>query len=132
MQITLPCCIPWKRPAQSGRKRYDSQASLKLSLSPFIRLAMVKQGFKLTDKPLKIQMTFHFHAPKKMFKMFTLDKPVHCLKHIDVDNLAKFYLDLMNQIVYLDDSQVVDLHVQKFYTPKDDYTEIFITELSND
>jgi len=36
-----------------------------------------------------------------------------CLKKPDADNVAKSVLDAMNGVVYADDSQVVDLVVQK-------------------
>ena len=36
-------------------------------------------------------------------------------KKPDVDNILKAFLDAMNGIVYLDDCQVVDLHVKKVY-----------------
>lgn len=45
-----------------------------------------------------------------------------CLKDIerpikkpDIDNIAKCFLDAMNNIVYLDDTQVLTLHVTKVY-----------------
>jgi Holliday junction resolvase RusA-like endonuclease len=41
-----------------------------------------------------------------------IEKPV---KKPDIDNVAKCFLDAMNGIVYLDDSQVVALHVTKEY-----------------
>ena len=36
-------------------------------------------------------------------------------KKPDLDNIAKCFLDAMNDIVYLDDKQVVSLHVTKVY-----------------
>ena len=36
-------------------------------------------------------------------------------KKPDLDNIAKCFLDGMNDIVYLDDKQVVNLHVTKVY-----------------
>ena len=37
------------------------------------------------------------------------------MKKPDLDNIAKCFLDGMNDIVYLDDKQVVNLHVTKVY-----------------
>jgi Holliday junction resolvase RusA-like endonuclease len=37
-------------------------------------------------------------------------------KKPDIDNIAKTYLDGMNGVVFLDDTQVVDLHVKKVYS----------------
>ena len=33
----------------------------------------------------------------------------------DVDNYAKCILDCMNGVVFLDDRQIIDLHIKKFY-----------------
>jgi Holliday junction resolvase RusA-like endonuclease len=48
-------------------------------------------------------------------------------KKPDLDNIAKAFLDAMNEIVYLDDKQVVGLHVTKVYaeTPA---VEVMVTE----
>jgi Holliday junction resolvase RusA-like endonuclease len=35
---------------------------------------------------------------------------------IDVDNIAKFYLDALNEILYDDDAQIVSLNVIKRYS----------------
>lgn len=37
-------------------------------------------------------------------------------KKPDLDNIAKIVCDGLNQIVYHDDSQIVDLHVKKYYS----------------
>lgn len=40
------------------------------------------------------------------------EKPI---KKPDIDNIAKCFLDAMNEIVYKDDTQVLTLHVTKVY-----------------
>lgn len=40
-------------------------------------------------------------------------------KKPDIDNIVKAVLDGMNGIVYLDDKQVVDLHLTKVYSSKE-------------
>jgi len=37
------------------------------------------------------------------------------IKKPDIDNIAKCFLDAMNEIVYMDDTQVLTLHVTKVY-----------------
>ena len=37
------------------------------------------------------------------------------IKKPDIDNIAKCFLDAMNEIVYLDDTQVLTLHITKVY-----------------
>ena len=41
---------------------------------------------------------------------------VHHFHKPDCDNLAKFYMDCMNNLVYRDDSQICDLRVKKVYS----------------
>ena len=41
--------------------------------------------------------------------------PFACITSPDIDNLAKFVLDGMNQLVYEDDKQVVKLVVYKLF-----------------
>jgi Holliday junction resolvase RusA-like endonuclease len=45
-----------------------------------------------------------------------LERPT---KKPDIDNIVKAILDGMNGIVYLDDKQVVDLHLTKVYSSKE-------------
>jgi Holliday junction resolvase RusA-like endonuclease len=37
-------------------------------------------------------------------------------KKPDIDNIAKTYLDAMNGVIFVDDTQVIDLHVKKLYS----------------
>ena len=37
------------------------------------------------------------------------------IKKPDIDNVAKCFLDAMNEIVYKDDTQVLNLHIKKVY-----------------
>ena len=41
-----------------------------------------------------------------------LERPI---KQPDIDNIAKCFLDAMNEIVYKDDTQVLTLHITKVY-----------------
>lgn len=116
--------IPWKRPAQSGKHRYDSQKDLKAQLIPFFVKAMNNRPpFK---GPISIIMVFWFKLPlnKKQGTPHTV-KP-------DADNLAKMYLDTMtNAGVYLDDAQVNSLSLQKYYQYKDAEPYVYIALTAN-
>lgn len=46
----------------------------------------------------------------------------------DIDNLIKFYMDVLTGIVYNDDSCVVKVEANKFYSQKR-YTKIVLTKL---
>jgi Holliday junction resolvase RusA-like endonuclease len=53
----------------------------------------------------------------------------------DVDNLAKFVLDSLNQIIYVDDKQIASLHVLKIYDDghySSGATDVLIQRLTHD
>jgi Holliday junction resolvase RusA-like endonuclease len=43
-------------------------------------------------------------------------KPSNPFPKEDIDNCAKAILDALNEIAYLDDKQIVELHIKKEYT----------------
>jgi hypothetical protein len=45
-----------------------------------------------------------------------LNGVVYHFKRPDCDNLAGFYLDCMNEVIFNDDAQICDLHVRKIYS----------------
>jgi Holliday junction resolvase RusA-like endonuclease len=47
-------------------------------------------------------------------------------KKPDIDNIIKAFLDSMNEIIYLDDTQVIELHSTKVYG--EPYVEVLIQE----
>jgi len=51
----------------------------------------------------------------KQMKKYALEGILKPTKKPDADNVLKCFLDAMNGIVYLDDKQVVNLHVTKVY-----------------
>ena len=54
-----------------------------------------------------------------------LERPT---KKPDIDNIVKAILDGMNGVVYLDDKQVVDLHLTKVYSSKEG-VDIMVKEI---
>jgi crossover junction endodeoxyribonuclease RusA len=49
----------------------------------------------------------------------------------DIDNVLKVLLDAMNGIVYIDDSQIIELHIKKVCNTQINKIEIEISELAN-
>jgi Holliday junction resolvase RusA-like endonuclease len=75
-----------------------------------------------TSPPLETPVTVAIYIRVEIPKSFSKQKRKDALENIikptkkpDIDNCAKCHLDAMNGIVYLDDKQVVDLHVTKVY-----------------
>jgi len=71
------------------------------------------------ETPVTVAIYIRMEIPKSFSKQKRKDalegitKP---LKTPDLDNCAKCFLDSMNQVVYLDDKQVVNLHVTKVWS----------------
>lgn len=116
--------IAWKRAGhrsvRSGNKNlaiiYDKQKREK----EMVRWQMRSQ-FKeaILSVPLLVDIIFRMPIPKTTsgkMKTQMLNGAVHHFHKPDCDNLAKFYLDCMNELVYKDDGQIYDLHVKKTYS----------------
>jgi Holliday junction resolvase RusA-like endonuclease len=74
---------------------------------------------EVLETPLAVYLYFRLPIPKSYPKkrleacLRGLERPT---KKPDIDNLAKSVLDGLNGIVYLDDGQIVSLHVTKVYS----------------
>ena len=70
------------------------------------------------DTPVTVAIYIRVGIPASYSKQKRKDALSGVLKPTkkpDLDNVAKCFLDSMNQIVYLDDKLVVNLHVTKVY-----------------
>lgn len=68
--------------------------------------------------PLHVDMTFYLPIPKgtsKIKKTQMNNQAIFPTKRPDIDNLAYIVTNAMKQIVYEDDSQIVDLCLHKRY-----------------
>lgn len=60
--------------------------------------------------PLEVEFTFCFPLPKKpTHKHYFHSRP-------DIDNLVKYYMDMLNTIAWNDDRQIVKLIAEKIYS----------------
>ncbi len=86
---------------------------------------------KLIEAPVSINLWFGMPIPKSTSKKRSqamLSQNIQHTKKPDIDNLIKFYLDVMNGEVFKDDSQIYQVMGTKFYSdnPKTEiqiYTE---------
>ena len=70
------------------------------------------------DTPVTVAIYIRVGIPasySKQKRKDALSGIIKPMKKPDLDNVAKCFLDSMNEIVYLDDKQVVNLHVTKVY-----------------
>ena len=114
-------------------RAYDSQKLEKQATRCLIMQEMAKnrQIRRLRDA-ISIEMTFHTPVPKSWSKkkaMAVLGMPD--TRKPDIDNYAKFLLDVMNNLVYDDDSQVTTLWCEKKYSDKP-RVEIILQEVADE
>jgi Holliday junction resolvase RusA-like endonuclease len=83
---------------------------------------MAKKAIGASD-PLKRPVTVCLYVRLPIPKSYPKGRVKACLdglerpcKKPDIDNIAKSYLDAMNGIIFLDDTQVVELNVKKVYS----------------
>lgn len=94
---------------------YDPSAKDKKNVRHIIRSQF---KHKPIDSALDVHISFYFKPPKsyKNPQQYYLTpkttKP-------DIDNLAKFYMDAMNGIVYTDDKLIYSLSLSKMYNNTD-------------
>ncbi len=75
------------------------------------------------QEPLETPVSVFLYVRHPIPKSYTKKRSEACLTGIerpskkpDIDNVAKCFLDAMNGIIYLDDTQVVELHIKKLYS----------------
>ena len=125
MKIIVNNCIAQKRHRFARGFVYDPSAKDKK-----IAYKEIKEQF--TGEPytdaLKITFIFNIKRPKSHWNKYSLkpSAPIYHTKRPDIDNYVKFYMDCMNKVVYLDDSQVIELSAKKIYNDKESFTEIVI------
>ena len=94
------------RMARSGAV-YTPQATRRAeaTVSALVRRAYTGKPY---DGPLSVSLTFWMPRPKRCPRTLPTVKP-------DLDNLAKLILDACNGLVWIDDSQIVHLVLDKNY-----------------
>lgn len=93
------------------------------------KLQISQQVSHCTSEPLSLTIKFYLQIPKSTSKkkqQLMLSNKIKHIKRKDLDNLAKFTLDAMNNIVYHDDGQIWQLHLEKRYTLDNPRTEIVV------
>ena len=75
------------------------------------------------SKPLETHVSVYLYIRTPIPQSYSKKRTEACLsgserpaKKPDIDNVAKAFLDAMNGIVYLDDTQVVELNIKKVYS----------------
>lgn len=114
--------IPNKRPRATRKGAYitvyDPQKKEKSQMK--WQLRSLYREMPLTV-PLIVDLTFFLPIPKSTSKVRRhqmLINQIPPMKKPDLDNLEKFTLDCLNNIVYEDDSQIIELKSRKCYSDR--------------
>ena len=115
-------------PVGKGRPRFARRGNFVSTYSPqktktyedeIRMMAKAAMGAsEALETPITVAIYIRVGIPKSFSKqkrkdaLANIERPT---KKPDIDNIAKCFLDAMNGIVYLDDKQVVSLHITKEY-----------------
>ena len=115
-------------PVGKGRPRFARRGNFVSTYSPQKtktyedEIRMMAKAATGSSEPLETPVTVAIYIRVGIPASFSKQKRKDALAGIlkptkkpDIDNIAKCFLDGMNDIVYLDDKQVVNLHVTKVY-----------------
>ena len=115
-------------PVGKGRPRFARRGNFVSTYTPQKtksyedEIRMMAKAAMGASEPLETPITVAIYIRVGIPTSFSKQKHKDALsgfikptKKPDLDNVAKCFLDSMNDIVYLDDKQVVNLHVTKVY-----------------
>ena len=117
-------------PVAKGRPKFVRNGEFTRAITPektvnfenLVKLMFQQQCPKATpfpkDTPLRVRITSFFTIPKSVSKKKyreMIERRIRPTKKPDCDNLANAICDALNGIAYSDDSQVVELVLDKFY-----------------
>jgi Holliday junction resolvase RusA-like endonuclease len=94
-------------------------------------------GRGIMKGPLFAFFKFYVSRPKSHFGTgrnegrLKKSAPLYHIIKPDVDNLVKFYLDVMEGEVFENDKQVISVTAFKFYTEEDPFTEIVLQDAND-
>jgi Holliday junction resolvase RusA-like endonuclease len=132
--------IVYGEPVGKGRPRFAKRGNFVSTYTPQKtktyedEIRMMARAAMGSSEPLETPVTVAIYirvgipaSYSKQKRKDALAGTIKPTKKPDLDNIAKAFLDAMNEIVYLDDKQVVGLHVTKVYaeTPA---VEVMVTE----
>lgn len=97
-------------------RTYDPSAKDKAAFRAEVE---ARTAARLLEGPLAVRIECWFPRPASHLRKdggLAKSAPIWHVQRPDADNLAKFALDALNGVLWLDDSQVVELTVSKDWT----------------
>lgn len=99
-------------------KVYDPKKSR--DYKDYVKLAAAEHAPKaLIEEPIMLELVIYRPIPKSFSKAKTLDAERGFIRPVtkpDVDNYLKGVKDALKNVIWKDDSQVVDVYASKFYS----------------
>lgn len=82
-----------------------------------------QESYMNPEIPLRLDMFVYHQIPKSTSnkrKQAMLDRRIRPTKKPDIDNILKSVCDALNKVAFYDDTQIVDIFVEKYYdeTPR--------------
>jgi Holliday junction resolvase RusA-like endonuclease len=127
-------------PKGKGRPRFSRVGSFtkvytdKQTLTYEAMIATYAKQAMGGSEPLKTPVSVFLYVRLPIQQSYSKKRKEACLsgaekpcKKPDIDNIAKTYLDAMNEVIFVDDTQVIDLHVKKVYSEKAG-VDVMVTE----
>lgn len=109
--------VPWAAHQGFGRRAYNPRQPER-EYAQWQLKAYFNQ-LKPIDGAIKLICEYHMPIPlstRKGLKTQMMNGVVHHLKKPDVDNLNKFLCDCLKNIIFHDDSQVIEINSKKIYS----------------
>lgn len=117
-------------PVGKGRPRVVRRGGMVRTYTPdktaayedLVRMECLRQckgGGYFAGEPLRMRLVCYYLAPKsdtKARRAAKLNGEIRPTKTPDADNVAKCVCDALNGMAYRDDSQIVELVVEKYYS----------------
>lgn len=98
------------RPRFAGRRAYKARVDVDYERSILAAYQQAAGGLKPHAGGVAVEIEVYRRLPKSAPKSLKQEQDLH---KPDVDNVAKSVLDALNGVAWLDDCQVLDLHVVK-------------------
>lgn len=102
----------------------------------FVKLIENLPEDKMT-KPIKCILNFYCKRPKSHYKTGKYSNilkdtaPKYNTNNKDLDNMVKFVLDALNDKLYVDDCQIIEISCVKSYSDSDGYIYLKFTEIED-
>lgn len=121
-----PTSLKRHRHTKTGRT-YDPSSKEKEDFLKLLDIPLQKM-----DKPIKCTLFFYSSRPKSHYRtgkfsgQLKPNAPKYNICKKDVDNMAKFVLDALNNKLYVDDAQIFELYCKKLYSDEKDKGSIYM------